>query len=278
MLTKKEISRFQKKIWSYYRRNKRDLPWRHTADPYKIFVSEVMLQQTQVCRVIGKYESFLKEFPDVFSLAKSDLANVLSAWSGLGYNRRARYLWESAKIITDTYKGKIPKDSKLLDALPGVGNATAASIIVFSYNIPLVFIETNIRRVYIAQGRALALDKGPALIHDKDLLPLIEQTLDRADPRQWYFALMDYGAFLGKTKENPNKKSAHYTKQPQFVGSKRQLRGKIVKLLITHKAVSKEKLLQQLGKTSHDTGKILQALKQEKLIKVKNNAVQLFNG
>lgn len=225
-MDQRQIIDFQKKVWDFYKANKRDLPWRNTNDPYNIFISEVMLQQTQVNRVIEKYNDWIKTFPDFQTLSQAKLTQVLRLWSGLGYNRRGKFLYESAKMITTNWRGQVPKDPEELVKLPGIGKATAASIIVFSYNKPLVFIETNIRRVFIHE-----FFKDQRDISDKDILLLVAQTLDRKSSREWYYALMDYGSFLGKTIENPNRRSKAYSKQSNFSGSVRQVRGEILRII-----------------------------------------------
>lgn len=220
------ISYFKKNVWDFYEKNKRTLPWRNANSPYEIFISEVMLQQTQVQRVIPKYESWIREFPDFKVLSQSSLQKILLFWSGLGYNRRAKFLLDSARIISKEWKGTIPQDPELLVKLPGIGKATAASIVVFSYNKPIPFIETNIRRVFIHE-----FFKDSSDITDKQILELVESTIDRNQPRSWYYALMDYGAHLGRTIPNPNRKSKMYTKQSTFEGSPRQVRGEMLKIL-----------------------------------------------
>ena len=173
-------SRFKKTIWNYYKKHGRhDLPWRKTKDPYKILVSEVMLQQTQVNRVIEKYKSFLKKFPTVKALAQAPLKEVLLEWQGLGYNRRAKYLKLCAEKVIHEHEGTFPKTVKELTALPGIGPATAGDILAFAYNIPVPVIETNIRSVFIHFFPAPPrLRRASPLISDKELLPLIEKTLD----------------------------------------------------------------------------------------------------
>lgn len=218
---------FIETVWSYYDSHKRVFPWRETTDPYCIFVSEVMLQQTQTSRVVAKYLEFINAFPTVDALAHASFTQVLSLWSGLGYNRRAKYLHEAAKIISLKYKGVIPQDIAVLDELPGIGVNTASAIIVYSFNSPHVFIETNIRRIFIHHFFSDQMD-----VSDQELLPLIENTLDRKNPREWYWALMDYGSHLVKIVENPNRKSRHYTRQSRFEGSVRQVRGVILRSLI----------------------------------------------
>ena len=216
---------FKKTVWAYYKRHARDLPWRKTRAPYKILVSEIMLQQTQVDRVKAKYESFLKKFPTITDLAKTPLKQVLLEWQGLGYNRRALNLKRAAEIIETEYKGKLPKDYKKLLTLPGVGPATAGDIMAFAWNTPAIVIETNIRTVFLHH---FFNDASCKEIDDKDILPLIEKTLDRESPRDWYWALLDYGSFLKKTIGNANIKSRHYTKQKPFKGSDRELRSRIL--------------------------------------------------
>lgn len=219
--------KFQEIIIDFYRKNKRKLVWREKVTPYNVFISEIMLQQTQVARVEKKFPEFIKKFPDFKSLANTSIRNILAVWQGMGYNRRALYLKQAAEIITTKYRGKVPKNMELLNKLPGIGNATANSIVVFTYNIPLIFIETNIRRVFI---HFFFSDKEN--IDDKDIMPLVERTLDRKNPREWYFALMDYGSYLPKITKNPNTKSKHYSKQSSFKGSNREIRGAIVKSIL----------------------------------------------
>lgn len=218
---------FKKTILSYYRRHGRhDLPWRKTTDPYKILVSEIMLQQTQVPRVIPKYRSFLKKFPNVRALARASLADVLSEWQGLGYNRRGLYLKRCAEQVVARFNGVFPADQTALKSLPGIGPATAADLLAFAWNIPVPAIETNIRSVFL---HFFFADQSG--VSDAELMPLIEKTLDRKNPREWYWALFDYGAFL-KTKTNPNIRSRHYTKQSPFKGSNREQRSRILKLIL----------------------------------------------
>jgi A/G-specific adenine glycosylase len=225
---------FKKKIWDYYRKNGRSLPWRKTTDPYKILVSEIMLQQTQVDRVIPKYKAFLKKFPTIKKLAIAEGREVLALWSGLGYNRRALNLKRAGEAIVSKHKGKFPKTKTVLIELPGIGPYTAGAVSAFAWNNPEVFIETNIRRVYIH----FFFSKKKS-VHDKDILSLVEQTVDKKNPREWYWALMDYGSMLKRTMANPNRKSAHYTKQSKFKGSVREVRGRVLRELLSQKKVSR---------------------------------------
>lgn len=222
---KKDTSAFRIAVLRFYRSEGRHLPWRETLDPYKILISEIMLQQTQVERVIPFYKKFVKLFPDFHTLARASDRNVLIAWQGLGYNRRALYLKRTAKIVVKKYGGKLPKTSGELVKLPGVGKGTAGALLAFAFNMPVVFIETNIRRAFLHH-----FFPSNKKVSDRTLLPLIESALDHRDPRRWYSALMDYGSMLSNISENSNIKSAHYKKQPSFKGSRRELRGKILRL------------------------------------------------
>jgi len=217
---------FRDTVLGYYQAGGRDLPWRRTNDPYAILLSEVMLQQTQVPRVVPKYESFLRVFPDVQSLAAAPLADVLVAWSGLGYNRRAKSLKAAAEIIVSECSGRVPDTLEGLVALPGIGHATAAQILAFAFGVAVPFIETNIRTVYLHEFFGDA-DSVP----DSAVLPIVAATLDHDDPRTWYYALMDYGTHLKATVPNPSRRSAHHTRQSRFEGSDRQLRGALLREL-----------------------------------------------
>ena len=236
--------KFQKIIWEYYRENKRVFPWRNTRDPYKILVSEIMLQQTQAPRVVSRYNSFLKKFPTTAVLAAASLSDVLIEWQGLGYNRRAIYLKQCAEKIETDFGGKFPKDFKTLCTLPGIGPATAGDVMAFAWNLPVVVIETNIRAVFIH-----FFFEGKEKVNDKEIMPLIEKTLDMENPREWYWALFDYGAYLKSITPNPSRRSAHHSKQSTFAGSYRQKRAIVLRAVlagsITNAAISKV--------TSYDT-------------------------
>lgn len=222
------MTAFQRMVWDYYAKHGRDLPWRRpdsegTFDPYKILVSEIMLQQTQVQRVIPKYHSFLERFPSVESLAEAPLATVLSEWSGLGYNRRGKYLREAARVLVAK---DMPWQFEDLVACKGIGANTAAAVIVYAYNQSLAFVETNIRTIFIHH-----FFKDREGVTDKELLPIVESAIDRENPREWYWALMDYGVHLKTTIGNTARASKHYAKQSKFDGSKRQIRGQVLRLL-----------------------------------------------
>jgi A/G-specific adenine glycosylase len=213
---------FTKRVWGFFRQHGRSLPWRHNTDPYKILVSEIMLQQTQVDRVIPKYRAWLQRFPTAKTLAGASLAEVLTMWQGLGYNRRAIALKRAAERLV--IAKKFPREREKILELPGVGPYTAGAVAAFAFNEPVVMIETNIRTVFIHHFFA---DKKK--VSDAELLPLIEATLDRRKPREWYWALMDYGSYLKKKVGNASQRSAHHTRQSPFAGSNRQLRGAVLK-------------------------------------------------
>jgi A/G-specific adenine glycosylase len=202
------------------------MPWRDNTDPYFVMVSELMLQQTQVDRVIPQFNSFIKAFPSIGSLAQADLSDVIKLWQGLGYNRRAKFLHQAAQQTVQRFNSILPSSTQLLQSLPGIGPNTAAAIAVYAFNQPAVFVETNIRTVYI--HHFFADDFG---IDDKQIRELLEQMLDRNDPRRFYWALMDYGTFLKKNGIKAHVQSKHYAKQSKLEGSLRQMRGRILKNL-----------------------------------------------
>lgn len=254
-------SSFKKTVWDYHRRNGRhELPWRKTRDPYKILVSEIMLQQTQVDRVLPKYKEFLKKFPTLEKLARAQTRSVLLVWQGLGYNRRAVSLKRTAEILVKEHKGKFPKDERALISLPGIGRATAGDLLAFAWNIPTVVIETNIRSVYIHHFFSDKKD-----ISDKEITLLIEKTIDKNNPREWYYALMDYGSYLKKTIGNNAPQSKHYKKQSKFKGSNRELRSRILKLIL-HKSRTEAEIMQLLSAPAEPVRKNIIALEREGLI------------
>jgi len=239
------------------------LPWRRTRDPYKVLVSEVMLQQTQVERVIPFYKNFLREFPNAQRLSEAELSRVLTAWQGLGYNRRAKYLHGAAKEVVEKWHGKFPRTAAEIESLPGVGPYTARAVAAFAFNSPEVFIETNIRTVFLQHCFASRRTK----VSDKEILLLVAEAFKRSkmEPREFYAALMDYGAHLKRSGMKLNAKSKHYAKQSKFEGSARQLRGHILKLLL-QKPHTERSLVQQTGRSSADVRAALADLQKEKMI------------
>ncbi|MDP2704942.1 MAG: A/G-specific adenine glycosylase [Patescibacteria group bacterium] len=261
---------FAKEIWRYYRKHKRSFPWRKTKNPYRILVSEVMLQQTQAERVIPKYEQFLKEFPNFSSLAQSPLSKVLRVWKGLGYNRRALYLKKTAKIVLERHGGKMPRKKESLLLLPGIGEATAGDILAFAWNIPSVVIETNIRSVFIH-----FFFLREQRVSDKEIAILVKETLPKKNVREWYYALMDYGAHL-KEKENPSRQSAHHTKQSPFKGSNRQLRSALLQYILENTPVNTKKIFSVFS--SHHKEQVkrnIEAMAKESLIRIKNGMCRI---
>jgi len=252
------VKEFQNIVLHYYRTCGRRLPWRTTRDPYAVFVSEVMLQQTQVDRVIPKYSEFLEMFPDVDTLARAALKDILAVWQGMGYNRRAIALQKSAREIVSKHGGRFPRQYEQLLLLPGIGPYTASAICVFSFNQPRIFIETNIRTVYIY----CFFPDGDA-VSDKDILPLVEKTLYKADPRTWYNALMDYGVLLKRLFPNPGRNSAQYQKQSPFQGSDRQIRGLLLKQLIGVTGRTEKTLIARCGNDAPRVRRILSQLLAE---------------
>lgn len=260
---------FRKKVFDHYRRQARSFPWRNTVNPYRILISEIMLQQTQTARVVSYYQAFLKKFPTVQSLARAKPADILRAWQGLGYNRRALMLQKAAQEIVTRHKGKVPERLEDLVVLPGVGPYTAAAVRAFAYNKPGVFLETNIRTLFIHE-----FFSRQKKVSDAELLPLVEATLDRRNPRRWYSALMDYGAMLKLVHGNASRRSAQYVRQSPFTGSDRQLRGRILKLIL-EKPRSTASLPSLLGENAMRTKKILQGLINENFIVQKNDTVRI---
>lgn len=265
-LTAISIRQFRKTVYNHFKKHGRELPWRRDYDPYHIFVSEVMLQQTQVDRVTEKFDPLIRELPDFAALARAPLIKVLFLWQGLGYNRRALNLKKTAEIIIKKYAGKLPSSPELLETLPGIGKATAASIAAFAFNKPSVFLETNIRTVLIHH-----FFNNRKSVHDEKLLPLVNLFLDRKNPRKWYSALMDYGATLKKQYGNAARRSAHYKKQSRFEGSRRQKRGMLLKMLLDRRPLTSGEFSRHMKISSTLLNEILGELIAEKIvIKSKN--------
>ncbi|MBI2775419.1 A/G-specific adenine glycosylase [Candidatus Dependentiae bacterium] len=270
LLNAHQIASFQKTIWDYFNEQGRSFSWRQTKNPYHIVVSEVMLQQTQTFRVAPKYEQFILAFPDFQTLATTPFSEVLRFWKGLGYNRRALNLQKLALEVMHKFGGILPNNPEIVDEFPGIGPATASSICAFAFNEPTVFIETNIRAVYIH-----FFFQGRDNVHDNEIRPLVDLTLDKENPRLWYYALMDYGVMLKKTYPNPSRKSAHHTTQSKFEGSDRQIRGMILQALLESPKLSFDQLASILDRESSRIEKILYELCKEKLIENNSNLFSL---
>ncbi|TFG92426.1 MAG: A/G-specific adenine glycosylase [Syntrophobacterales bacterium] len=270
VLTTRRAAAFRTTVYDYYEKYGRSFPWRETTYPYRILVSEVMLQQTQAPRVLLKYEAFLRLFPAVSILASAPLHDILGAWQGLGYNRRALALKQSAQRIVTHHDGIVPQDEKSLVSLPGVGPATARAILAFAFNKPVILIETNIRAVFIHH-----FFPDEETVADSNLLSLIEKTLDRNNPRRWYNALMDYGTFLKKAHANPARRSAHHQRQSPFEGSVRQVRGAILRLILEKVKIPKGDLVVGLSFDGDTVGEVLDQLEREDIIVTKDGYISI---
>jgi A/G-specific adenine glycosylase len=268
-LTPGIVGSFRRFLMQFYESQGRDLPWRRTTDPYRILVSEFMLQQTQVERVLAKYPEFIGRFPDIRALARAPIREVLHAWQGLGYNRRALALHGTAVRILEEFHGEIPLDRATLESLPGIGSATAGAIVVFSTNRPEVFIETNIRRVYIH-----LFFPDAERVHDREIEPILRKTLVRGRSRDFYYALMDYGSFLKRSTGNPNTRSASYSRQSPFPGSDREKRGIILRRLLAAGEIRKEDLGGAVPVGSERLDRILRGLEKEGFIERKGGRIR----
>ena len=252
---------FHRDILAFFKKHGREFPWRSTRDPYEILVSEVMLQQTQTERVAKKFPLFLKQFPTCSSLANATLPEVLQAWEGMGYYRRARNLYAAAQVIQSKYGGVIPDSIALLEELPGIGAYTARAIATFAYGAKVPFIETNIRTVYLH----LFFPKQEK-VSDRELLQYIEQTLYTRDSRKWYYALMDLGVLIKQIRGNPNLRSKHHRAQSAFAGSKRQARAHILRYILKRSGVTRSKMREEVHVNFEFFDAVLEDLLQEKFI------------
>ena len=238
LISPHQIATFQRTVWDFYRAHRRTMHWRTEPAPYYVLVSEMMLQQTQVARVQQKFVGFIRRFPTVQDLAAAPLADVLEQWSGLGYNRRAKFLWQAAGKIVRDFGGDVPGNQEQLTSLPGVGPNTAGAILAYAFNEPVVFVETNIRTVYIHHFFA----DHPNAVTDTQLRHVIALTVPPENPREWYWALMDYGTHLKATVGGQLERVKHYKPQSRFEGSRRQVRGRIIKLLVQHDRLTQDEL------------------------------------
>ncbi|MCA1916770.1 A/G-specific adenine glycosylase, partial [Methanospirillum hungatei] len=221
----------------------------------------IMLQQTQVPRVLKKFDEFIRIFPDFETLAQASLEGVLRAWQGLGYNRRAKYLLQIAQEIMSRWGGIVPDDPAILQTLPGIGAATAGSIVVFTYDRPVVFIETNVRRVCIHH-----FFQDRVGVSDTEIYPVLTRILDHTHPREWYYSIMDYGTFLAGVIDNPNRRSRHYAVQSKFSGSDREIRGRILKVLLAEGPLLCDLVHQKIQSEKERTNRILEQMVDEGLL------------
>jgi A/G-specific adenine glycosylase len=273
-LITQEHEAFRALVIDYYKHHRRNFVWRQKITPYKIVVSEIMLQQTQTNRVTQKFQLFLDLFPDFYALAYAPTPLLFTAWQGLGYNRRAKALQSIAVEVVQKHNGLLPACTSILQTFPGIGPATASSISAFAYNMPTVFIETNIRTVFLHHFFKDRVKQ----VHDKEILALVAATLDTQNSREWYYALMDYGAFLKKELKLNNLKSVHYTKQSKFEGSERQIRGQIITLLTQHKSLTEHDFLDIIKVEPARVLNNLKKLEQEQLISNQNGTYQFYTS
>ncbi|MBQ6454879.1 MAG: adenine glycosylase [Eggerthellaceae bacterium] len=232
---------FIEKVYSQGKLAYREMPWRNISDAYGVLVSEVMLQQTQVSRALGRWERFMKRFPTVGSLANAQMGEVLEEWQGLGYNRRALSLKRACETCLSDMGGTLPQTAKELQTLPGIGPSTAAGVVAFAYNKPAIYLDTNVRAVFIHE---LFPDRDQ--VKDRELIPLVEDTCPETDPRTWYYALLDYGVVLKSQGANPSRRSAQYARQSSFQGSHRQKRAEVLRIVLGNPGIAYDELKARL--------------------------------
>lgn len=274
-----QVGKFLTNLKSYYQANARHtMPWRLNTSPYSVLLSEIMLQQTQVDRVVPKYQKFITELPNFENLASASTTDVIRLWQGLGYNRRALYLQQTAKIVVSDYDNTLPNDRASLESLPGIGPSTSGAIMAYSFNKPVVFIETNIRRVLIHHfftDQTNILDSQITLLLEAILPKLQEYSFTT---QSFYWAMMDYGTYLKGVVINPNRKSKHYTKQSKFAGSDRQLRGAIIQKLSQNQFSTDEELaiLATTKNQQLNFVRILTSLEEEGFIRSTKKGISLI--
>lgn len=185
---------FSTQILSWYSQHQRTLPWRTHNSPYYVLVSEFMLQQTQVPRVIEKFKEFTEKFPTIYDLAKASKAEVIQAWSGLGYNRRALLLYRFAQEVCEKHNGIVPQDKEQLQELPGMGPYTTGAVLSFAYNLPEPAIDVNVRRIYLRffQGKDQGLPMSKK--EEQELYQFAKQIIPENKSTDFHSALMDFGS------------------------------------------------------------------------------------
>ncbi|MEI6222055.1 MAG: Fe-S cluster assembly protein HesB [bacterium] len=255
------IKQFQLKIWRWYEENKREaLPWRRTHDAYQIWVSEVMLQQTQVERVIPKFERFVAQYPSFFHLSQASNRDLLLLWSGLGYNNRALRLKKAAQVVVDCFEGEMPEQLEDLLALPGIGEYTARAIQIFAFEMDVATVDTNIRRILIHE---LGLDEKISL---KELFDVAHQVFPKGKSREWHYALMDYGAVYLTSRRS---KIASTSKQSSFLHSRRWYRGRILKrLLETNQSLLLQSLVDDYQREEQFLYSVIEEMKRDGLVEL----------
>jgi A/G-specific adenine glycosylase len=267
------VAAFQQQIYSRYRSTPRPMPWRTTRDPYQILTAEIMLQQTKVERVKTKYAEFLSAFPTLAALSSAPLADVLRVWQGLGYNRRAIALKRCAEEIVSRRGGRFPRAVDELESLPGIGPYTARAVAAFAFGTAEPLVETNIRTLFIHfffHGR----DK----VHDREIMPLVAATLDRQNPRDWYYALMDFGVRLKQLHPNPGRRSRHHAPQSRFEGSNRQLRSSLLRTVMAGPGMTAVELAGQLAAEQGDVERNLADMEREGFLCRTGSRYQVCGG
>ena len=263
VLNNQDIELFRQKIFDFYQLNRRSFPWRETYDRYAVMVSEIMLQQTQAERVVGKFNAWMERFPDTRSLASASLREVLRLWSGLGYNLRGQRLQSCAKVVMERFNGIVPASPELLKTLPGIGEYTCRSIPVFADNFDAAAVDTNIRRIIIHE---LSLPEDTPKPH---IQHAAEQLLPKGRSRDWHNALMDYGS-LNLTSRRTGIRPL--TKQSKFQGSKRWYRGRLIKELIHSEGMFLEEIEEKYADCSWNILEIVSDLISEGLVERSESA------
>jgi A/G-specific adenine glycosylase len=265
-----DYNEFKKIMYENYDNAGRDFPWRKNISPWGVLVSEFMLQQTQTERVIPYWERWMKLWPTPEALADASMEQALREWSGLGYNRRGRFLKNCADRIVKNYGGQVPETPEVLILLPGIGPYSSGAIACFAANYPAVFIETNIRAVML---HFFFNDRND--VKDREIFPVLKSSIDRENPRKWYWALMDYGAALKKITVNPNRRSAHYARQSRFEGSFRQMRGVVIKTLLSEGPGNTDTLKRRTGILKADLYKVLEFLEKDLMVAEENGVYKI---
>ncbi len=267
LIDKKKAADLRRLVRAFYRRRGRALPFRETRDPYAITVSEIMLQQTQVERVVPKYLAWLRLFPDWPALARADNRAILAAWSGLGYNRRALYLRDMARVVVEEYDGRLPEDPTELRRLPGIGPYTANAIAAFAFGRRVAAVDTNVRRVLI---HLLELPPNTPL---KQIEEIAAQLLPRTNIREWHYALMDY-ARLGMDSK-AHRRIKPLSRQSKFEGSLRQIRGEIIRQLTERRSIRIAAVAESMQRDQADVRRAAESLARENVVVVTAKTIRL---
>ncbi len=263
------IAALQRRILTWYAEHGRDLPWRHTTNPYRILVSEVMLQQTQVSRVVHKYAEFLTALPTLEALAAAPLAEVLRLWSGLGYNNRARRLQGCARAAVKHCApgpAELPRTLPELLALPGVGPYTGRAVLIFAHNDDLAAVDANVRRVLTVE---LELDEdiGAAALQEA-----ADAALPRGRSRDWHNALMDYGTAVHTSRATGLRPR---TRQSSFVGSRRWYRSQLLQACLREGPQRLSHLATRLDLPLAQVEELVELLERDGLLRRRGAAVEV---